>query len=409
MFWENIRMALAAIWANKLRSSLTVIGIVIGVAVVIAVQGIIQGLTGIVINQIQGLGANTLHVQEYRPPGKEGEKLQRIELSVEDADAIKRLCPDVTDIAYWVLAFTTVKKGDEHASTAALGTTASFQEVRNFYVDRGRFFSSVDDAHRSRVCVIGDHVIKDLNLKGSPLGQTIQVGGQDFTIIGIMEKRGEVFGESFDKLVLIPHSTSSYLVGTDRAWKHVEMLMRASSTLRVDAAMDQVNDLLRRRHGLKPDQPSDFRVQSQAQLMKTVSSITNGLAIGAAVIVGFALLVASIGVTNIMLVSVTERTREIGIRKAIGAKSQNIMAQFLIEAVTLCCLGGAVGILSGLGLSVLGHGILNHLVPGWPPISIPLYVFVLGVIVPAFFGVVAGIWPAYRAARLDPIESLRYE
>ena len=406
MFWENIRMALAAIWANKLRSSLTVIGIVIGVAVVIAVQGIIQGLTGIVINQIQGLGANTLHVQEYRPPGKEGEKLQRIELSVEDADAIKRLCPDVTDIAYWVLAFTTVKKGDEHASTAALGTTASFQEVRNFYVDRGRFFSSVDDAHRSRVCVIGDHVIKDLNLKGSPLGQTIQVGGQDFTIIGIMEKRGEVFGESFDKLVLIPHSTSSYLVGSDRAWKHVEMLMRASTTLRVDAAMDQVNDLLRRRHGLKPDQPSDFRVQSQAQLMKTITAAPMASPL---VIVGFALLVASIGVTNIMLVSVTERTREIGIRKAIGAKSQNIMAQFLIEAVTLCCFGGAVGILTGLGLSVLGHGILNHLVPGWPPISIPFYVFALGVLVPAVFGVVAGIWPAYRAARLDPIESLRYE
>jgi len=173
--------------------------------------------------------------------------------------------------------------------------------------------------------------------------------------------------------------------------------------------MDQVNDLLRRRHGLKPDQPSDFRVQSQAQLMKTVSTVTNGLAIGAAVIVGFALLVASIGVTNIMLVSVTERTREIGIRKAIGAKSQNIMAQFLIEAVTLCCFGGAVGILSGLGLSLLGQGILNHFIPGWPPISIPLYVFALGVVVPAFFGVVAGIWPAYRAARLDPIESLRYE
>ena len=217
MFWENIRMALAAIWANKLRSFLTVAGIVIGVAVVIAVEGIIQGLTGLVINQIQGLGANTLIVQEHRPPGKEGEKLQRIELTVEDADAVKRLCPDVTDIAYWVLEFTTVKYGDEHAPMAAVGTTASFQEVRNFYVNRGRFFSTVDDSHRARVCVIGDHVVEDLNLKGDPIGQTLQIGGQDFRIIGVMEKRGEAFGESFDKFIMIPHSTSSYLVGSDKA------------------------------------------------------------------------------------------------------------------------------------------------------------------------------------------------
>lgn len=404
MFWENIRMALAAIWANKLRSFLTVTGIVIGVAVVIAVQGIIQGLTGIVINQIQGLGANTLHVSEYRPPGKEGEKLQRIELTVEDADAIRRLCPDVTDIAYWVISFTTVKRGDEHASTAAIGTTASFQEVRNFYVDRGRFFSTVDDAHRARVCVIGDHVIKDLILKGNPIGQTIQIGGQDFQIIGVMEKRGEVFGESFDKLVLIPHSTSSYLVGSDRAWKHVEMLMRASSTLRVDAAMDQVNDLLRRRHGLRPDQPSDFRVQSQAQLMKTVSSITNGLAIGAAVIVGFALLVASIGVTNIMLVSVTERTREIGVRKSLGAFRRDIVGQFLTEAVTLSSLGGLIGVAVGIGIAAL----VKSLVPALPT-NIPLWSPIIGLAVSMGVGIFFGAYPAIKASRLDPIDSLRYE
>src|SRR5881397_1065551 len=175
-------MALAAIWANKLRSFLTVMGLVIGVMVVIAVQGIIQGLTGIVITQIQGLGSNTLHVVEYRPPGKEGEKLSRIELTAGDAEAVKRLCSEVLEVTYWVLSFNTVKKGDEHGNAAILGTTSSFQDVRNFYVDKGRFFSSVDDTHRARVAVIGTEIIKDLKLKEEPLGEVIQIAGQEFRI-----------------------------------------------------------------------------------------------------------------------------------------------------------------------------------------------------------------------------------
>src|SRR5262245_61611001 len=179
-------MALAAIWANKLRSSLTVIGIVIGVAVVIGVQGILQGLTGIIINQIQGLGSNTLHVGSHRPPGKEGEKLGRIELTLDDAEALKRLCPDVKDLAAFSVSGAPIKKGEEHAQTAVVGTTASFQDVRNFFVERGRFFSSVDDAHRARVAVIGVQIIEDLKLAGDPLGQEIQVGGQAFSIVGVM-------------------------------------------------------------------------------------------------------------------------------------------------------------------------------------------------------------------------------
>jgi putative ABC transport system permease protein len=409
MLWiENVRMALAAIWAHKLRSFLTVIGIVIGVGAVVAVQGILQGLTGIVVNQIQGLGSNTLIVQEYRPTGKEGEKLNRIELTWDDADAIKRLCPEVQDLAYWAVSFLPIKSGDVHETAPIVGTTASFQDVRNFYVDKGRFFSSVEDTHRVRVCVIGTQVIKDLKLKAEPVGQTMQVSGQEFRIIGVMEKRGELFGQSFDSFVLIPVSTAEALWG-EAARKHIQILIRSRSDQRVEQTMDQITDTLRRRHELKSSQPDDFKVQSQAELLKVVKKITDGLAIGAAVIVGFALLVASIGVTNIMLVSVTERTREIGIRKAIGAKSQNIMMQFLVEAVTLCCFGGLVGIAFGLGLSLLGKGILNHLIPGWPPVSIPMYVYVLGVLIPAVFGVVAGMWPAYKAAKLDPIESLRYE
>src|SRR5207249_3392753 len=192
----------------------------------------------------------------------------------------------------------------------------------------------------------------------------------------------------YDQLALIPISTAGLLWG-DQSEKQVVLMVRASKAASVETAMDHVTDVLRRRHKLRPDQPNDFEVQSQAEILKAVSKVTNGIAIGAAVIVGFALLVASIGVTNIMLVSVTERTREIGIRKAIGAKSQNIMAQFLIEAVTLCCFGGGLGTIAGVGFSLIGHTILNHLIHGWPAISIPLYVYLLGFLVPGFFGVVA--------------------
>ena len=409
LWYENLRMALAAIWAHKMRSFLTVIGIVIGVAVVIGVQGILQGLTGIVIGQIQGLGSNSIYINSYRPPGKEGEKLGRIELTAEDAEAIRRLVPDVLDLTAFFVSGAPIKKGEEHSNTAIVGTTASFQDVRNFFVDRGRFFSTVDDRHRARVAVLGIQIVRDLKFKGDPIGQTFQIANQEFRIIGVMEDRGELFGESFDQFILIPISTAEALFG-ERAKKNVQILVRARDVGRVEEAMDRITDVLRRQHGLRHDQPDDFRVQSQAQLLKFFRTITNGIAIGAAVIVGFALLVASIGVTNIMLVSVTERTREIGIRKAIGARSQNILAQFLIEAVTLCCLGGAIGLLAGVGFSLLGHAILSRLIPGgWPPIAIPLYVYILGFIVPAIFGVIAGLWPAYKAARLDPIESLRYE
>lgn len=409
MLWlENLRMALAAIWANKLRSLLTVIGIVIGVAVTVGVQGILQGITGIAINEIQGLGSNTLFVVPNRPPGKEGEKLGRVELTVDDGVALRRLCSEIEDFSPAIQRDARLKKGEEIAEAFVVGSNAVFQDVRNIYVDRGRFFSSVEEERRARVCVVGTRVIKDLKLRGEPIGQTLALQAHEFTIVGILEEKGRVFGFDYDQLVLIPLSTASLIWG-EQSSKQVVIMARARKSANVETAMDQVTDVLRRRHKLKADQPNDFEVQSQAEILKAVSKVTNGIAIGAAVIVGFALLVASIGVTNIMLVSVTERTREIGIRKAIGAKSQNIMAQFLIEAVTLCCIGGAIGILAGLGLGLVGHGILNHLIPGWPPISIPVVVYLLGFAVPAFFGVIAGLWPAYKAARLDPIESLRYE
>ena len=345
----------------------------------------------------------------YRPPGKEGEKLTRIELTVDDGEALRRLATEIDDLSPWTQRPARLKKGDESVLVETIGATrANFQDIRDFYVDRGRFFSRVDENRRARVCVIGDEIIAKLKLKGDPLGQTIQIGNQDFEIIGVMEKKGKVFSESFDEFVLIPITTGAAIWGED-ILKQVLLFVRARSSERIEPAMDQITEILRRRHKLRPDQPDDFRVQSQAGVLKVVKNLTNGLAIGAAVIVGFALLVASIGVTNIMLVSVTERTREIGIRKAIGAKSQNILAQFLIEAVTLCCVGGALGILAGLGMGMVGHAILNHFVPGWPDISIPVYIFFLGFLIPAVFGVIAGIWPAYKAAQLDPIDALRYE
>ncbi len=405
MFLENLLLALRSLWANKMRSLLTTLGIVIGVAAVIAVVSLVQGLSQVFTTEINQLGANSIIVEPFRPPGKEGEALGRVELTWEDGRALVEHCDAVDAISPYIQRFEqAVKSGEQSVSYMVIGTTPIFQDLRSYYVERGRFFSDVDERERQKVCVIGNAVIKDLKLPRNPVGRELQAGRHTFRVIGVMEPKGDFFGQDFDKFLMIPFGTAVAVYG-DEAARHVGLLARAVTPEDVDRAERQIEDLLRIRHRLRPDQPNDFQIVTQKEILKTFTKISNGVSYVVAGVVSIALFVGGIGIMNIMLVSVTERTREIGVRKAVGARRLHILQQFIIEAVTLALVGGIVGIFTGVGVGML----VAQLIPHWPGWYVPPWAVGLSVGFSSAVGLFFGIYPAGKAARLDPIESLRYE
>jgi len=404
MFLENLILALKSLWANKMRSFLTALGIIIGVSAVIGVVSIIQGLSQVFSTEIANLGANSVIVEARRPPGKEGEKLGRVELTWEDGQAVVRNSATVEAATPFLQRFERVKFGEETTQYPVVGTNPVFQDLRNYYVQDGRFFSEIDDRERHNVCVLGHGVLKDLKLPENPLGEAIRIGGLAYRIIGVMEPKGQLLGQDLDKFVLIPFGTAAGVYG-DEAARQVGLLLRVRSAELVERATHEIEDILRIRHHLRPDQPNDFEIVSQNQIQEVFEKVSNGVTYVVAGIVSIALLVGGIGIMNIMLVSVTERTREIGVRKAVGARRSNILTQFIIEAVTLALTGGVVGILMGIGVGFLAAS----LIPNWPGAYVPIWAIVLSFGFSSAVGLFFGIYPAAKAARLDPIESLRYE
>jgi len=404
MFIENLLLALKSLWANKMRSFLTTLGIVIGVSAVIGVVSIVQGLSKVITSEVENLGSTTIFIFPSRPVGREGKDLGRVELTWEDGQSLMRTCSSLDVVTPFMERFGQVKHGEVSAQYSVMGVQPIFQDVRNYYVERGRFFGALDERERMRVAVIGDGVRKELKLPEDPLNAELQINGQTFRIIGVMEPKAKFFGQEFDKFVMVPFATANSLYGED-ARKQIGLLARANSPEEVEKASAEIEDALRVRHRLQLDQPNDFRVETQQEVLKTFSKISNGVTYVVAGVVSIALLVGGIGIMNIMLVSVTERTREIGVRKAVGARRSNIMAQFIIEAVALALIGGIVGILLGFGVGALAA----KLIPNWPGSFVPLWAIVLSFGFSSAVGLFFGIYPAAKAARLDPIESLRYE
>ena len=404
MFLENLALALRSLWAHKMRSFLTTLGIIIGVGAVIAVVSVVQGMAQFFTQEIESLGSNSVIVEPYRPPGKEGDKLERIELTWADGQAVVRLSPAVQDAAPILQRFEPVKYGDRKMDYPIVGTTPVFQDLRNYYVGDGRFFTAIDDRERRKVAVIGHGIIGELKLPARPVGKDLRIGQHTYRIVGVMEPKGQILGQELDKFVLIPFATAVGVYGED-AGKRIALLVHVSDPGKVERASEEIRDILRTRHRLRSDQPDDFQVQSQKEILKTVSKVTDGITYVVAGVVSIALLVGGIGIMNIMLVSVTERTREIGVRKAVGARKSNILAQFIIEAIALALVGGIVGIVLGVGA---GAGIAA-LIPGWPGAHVPLWAMVLSFAFASAVGLFFGIYPAAKAAALDPIESLRYE
>jgi putative ABC transport system permease protein len=406
-FSENFRVAFRSLRANKLRSILTTLGIIIGVAAVIAVVSIVQGLQFMITKQLQGVGATYVMVlpkqEQNQGPGIVS---RQVRLTWDDGEAILAQVPGVRLMTPLVGGRVAVKYRDRsHDPDFVFGVNQDWPEVSNYTVDRGRFFSRLDLVARRKVVVIGPKLVEELRLGPEPIGRDLYVGNLPATVIGVMEAKGTTLGTDLDDLVFVPFDTALTLFGR-AAGEQVQLRLQVASAEIVDQVEEEIRRVLRVRHRLDEDQPDDFEVVLQDELLSTIGSILGSVTAVVGGVVGIALLVGGIGIMNIMLVSVTERTREIGVRKAVGARRQDILGQFLIEAVTLSLVGGAIGLALGYGI---GAGVAAVLPGDWPPAHVPFWAVALAFGFSAVVGVFFGIYPAGKASRLDPIEALRYE
>ncbi len=410
--YENLRMALSTLLANKLRSFLTVFGVVIGIITVMLIASIISGIDVSVKKEVESFGTRSIYISKYNPGIHIGrlsrEERMRKELTYDDSVALSGLPTvelsvpflDITN-NFFGQKLLVSGSGKTTAGVALQGTLPEFEKAGTQVISEGRFFSQFESDSRDNVCVLGSKVADDFFPFGSAVSQEIKIGADEFRIVGVLEKREQflIGGGSDDQnnVIYVPFSVAQKLKPNA---DDVYVLAVARPGM-MDEAKDQVRDLLRIRRQVPFAAPDNFGMETSESILDNFRSITSGLAIAMVVISSVGLMVGGIGVMNIMLVSVTERTREIGVRKAIGARRRDIMWQFLIEAATLTGIGGLVGLSIGWLLTLLLRLLLPSYVPLWAPIG--------GFVASVGIGLIFGIWPAWKAARLDPIESLRYE
>ncbi len=408
---ETIGMALENLRAHKFRSLLTVLGIVIGVVTVVVIASILTGMRSNIVTYIEEYGTNNIwafHLTTGPSIGpRDRQEWTRKPLTVEDAEAIRRQAPSIEDVAWssflWQMEHTMTYGGNTYKRANLQGVSPNYGRVMNVVLEEGRFLSEVDDLHRRDVIVIGTNVVEALfPNRNQIVGSQVLMGGRKYEVAGVLEKRkGRLMGENEeDSAVYIPFRTALKL--TSRM-DFLLLVMRARSA-QIQAGLDQAEEILRRQRGVKFNEPNNFDLKTPDRQIAQFDSITAAIGMIAIAISSIGLLVGGIGVMNIMLVSVTERTREIGIRKAIGARRQDIVSQFLFEAMTLTSVGGIIGILVSMAVSLL----LLLLLPDLPS-RIPMWAVIAGLLVSTGVGLVFGVWPARVASRLDPNECLRYE
>ena len=391
--FELLRLALSRLRTSRLRAALTMLGVVIGVASVVALVGVGQGTTANITTRLAGLGTNLLTIS---PTGRSSTS----PLTLEDAAAISQV-DGVAAVAPELQTSTSIVSGTKSTTTSVIGTSAAYAHVRAYDVWQGAFLTDATVDHGLRVAVLGATTAADLGLDATSIGSTIQVGGLPFTVIGILQPKGGSGFQNPDDQVLVPlAAVSKYFVSGDSIRT---IGVSVATDDQMTSATTAITALMRDRHHLAATDAADFQIFNQTQLLDAASSISATLTLLLGGIASISLIVGGIGIMNIMLVSVRERTREIGIRKAVGARGRDILAQFLIEALTLSLLGGLIGIVLGLAVSAL----IGQLA-GWgfqfnPTTVAAAVLFSLAV------GVVFGVWPARMAARLDPINALRYE
>ncbi len=401
--WQNIAAAVIQVWANKTRSVLTTLGIIVAVASTITVVSFVQGFGTYVTDLLRGFGTNMVFVIPSFPGGMEGRMMGRVTMDNEDIRAVGAQCDKVRRITPLMFSNVTVEYGHEKVDRVDLqGATEQFQTIRSFYVDEGRFYGPLDIDNGAYVCVMGRDVLKELGADDSIVGDYVYLNEHRFKVLGILEKKGAAFGGSQDRTVLIPHTTGIKMFPF--LSRFLPFVLEATKEEDVEEASLQLTQVLRTRHNIQPGQPNDFRILRQDELLRDFAKVQMVATSVLAGIVGISLIVGGVGIMNIMLVSVTERTREIGLRKSIGGRRRDILAQFLTEAMVLAMLGGVTGIL--LGYSICAVASLH---PSMVEVAVPVWVVALALGFSAAVGIIFGIIPAFKAAILHPIDALRHE
>ncbi len=410
---EIISLAFQTFKTHRMRSFLTTLGIIIGVTTVIAILSLIEGLNQSVASQIRSIGSDLIFIRKYpmvRMGSMDFEAIaRRPDLTPEDALAIKQIPSVETAIPYIEENFTKLKYRDkEIAMTEVGGTTEDFSRAHNYVVEVGRDLNADDVIHRRNVGVIGSYVAKNLFEGESPIGKELNLGGHRIKIVGIYKEKGNFLGQSLDNFIIISYTFFEKIFPRKREGIFERAFGGYSISVmckpgKAEKAMDEIRELMRRRHGLRIDQPDDFELGTQQMLYEIYQNITRVGFVAIVAIAVISLIVGGIGIMNIMLVSVAERTREIGIRKAVGASNQNILFQFLTESVALSLVGGIIGIILGVFLAFL-ISVISPLKAAVSP-----WMIILGFGFASAVGIFFGIYPARKAAALNPIEALRYE
>ncbi|MBU1130534.1 ABC transporter permease [Patescibacteria group bacterium] len=405
-----INLSLIGLKTNKTRSALTMLGIIIGIGAVIVIMSVGAGAQSLILDQVQKVGTNLIGIMPGAP-SEEGPPATAFGITVttlkyEDGLAVAREVPEISAAASFVRGIETVSWQNQKKDTTFVGTTASYIEVEDTEVELGHFFSEQEEKSVIRVAALGYQLAQELFGQADPIGQKVKIRRESFEVIGVMKERGSVGFESVDDQIFIPLKTAQKLL---LGINHVSVIRaKVKDNENIDAIIPAVKQIIRDRHGIRNSSEDDFDVRNQAEALAMLTTITNALNYFLAAMAAISLIVGGIGIMNIMYVTVSERYQEIGLRKAVGAKKNNLLSQFLIEAIIVTLLGGIIGIIGGAlvsGSVALGANYLGY---NWAFIITPFSI-IIAVSVAAAIGLIFGYFPARKAAKLDPITALRYE